>query len=174
MTCRAAAGLLAIAFIASAHIRPPTAAAAGLMMPTALARLADSTAPQANAETEKKPRTAEERMRARFPQPVRVGDLIGLPLLDASHSTLGYVSQVVRRKDGRIDLIVAYGGLLERLVGDTRPIAVPIEVVGIRGRELASLDMPRAEYATAATWQGNDAAVLPLQESVLVALCRGY
>lgn len=174
MTCRAAADILAIAFIASVHARPPMAAAAGLMLPMATVRLADSAAPQTVAETEKKTRTPEQRMRARYPQPVRVGDLIGLPLLDASHSTLGYVSQVVRNKDDRIELIVAYGGLLERLIGDARSVAVPIEVVGIRGRELASLDMPRAEYATAPTWQGNDAAALPLQDSVLVALCRGY
>jgi hypothetical protein len=38
---------------------------------------------------------------------------------------------------------------------------VSIEVVGIRGRELASLDMPRSEYASAPTWQENDAAALP-------------
>src|SRR5579863_1827309 len=96
MTCRTAAGLLAMAFIASMHARPPTATAAGLTMPMAPVLLADSAAPQAGAETEQKTRTPEERMRARYLQPVRVGDLIGLPLLDASHSTLGYVSQVVR------------------------------------------------------------------------------
>jgi hypothetical protein len=174
MTCRAAAGVLAVAFIASVHARPPTATAAGLMMPTAPAQLADSGAPQADAETEKKTRTPEQRMRARYPQPVRVGDLIGLPLLDASHSTLGYVSQVVRSNDGRIALIVAYGGFLERLGGEARLVAVPIEVVGIRGRELASLDMPRAEYPTAPTWRSTDAAALPPDATVQVALCRGY
>jgi hypothetical protein len=34
-----------------------------------------------------------------------------------------------------------------------RPVAVPIEVLGIQGRELASLDMPCTEYTTASTWQ---------------------
>jgi hypothetical protein len=174
MTCRAAAGLLAIAFIASVHAGPLTATAAGLTMPVASVWIADSDAPPANAETEKKTRTPNERMRARYPQPVRVGDLIGLPLLDASHSTLGYVSQVVRSDDGGIELIVAYGGFLERLGGNTRPVAVPIEVVGIRGRELASLDMPRTEYATVPTWRRTDAAVLPPDATVQVALCRGY
>ena len=37
--------------------------------------------------------------------------------------------------------------------GCGRPVAVPIEVVGIEGRQLASLDMPRSEYAAAPTWR---------------------
>jgi len=159
--------------IAAVHA-PTPAAAAGLTMRTALARVAAAIAPPAAAENEKASRTPEQRMRARYPQPVRVGDLIGLPLLDASHSTLGHVSAVVRTKDDKIALIVAYGGVFGFPHWATRPVAVPIEVIGIRGRELASLDMPRAEYATAPTWQGSDAAVLPADSTVLVALCRGY
>ena len=96
--------------------------------------------PPTGMEEEKKPMTPEQRMQARFPQNVRVGDLIGLPVLDDSSSTLGHVREVVRTESGKIELIVAYGGFLG---WDTRPIAVPIEVIGIQGRELASLDMPR-------------------------------
>ena len=55
---------------------------------------------------------AAERMRRRFPQAVRVGDLIGLPLLDDGDRTLGYVRQVVRTPQDKIELIVAYGGCL--------------------------------------------------------------
>ena len=33
-------------------------------------------------------------MARRFPQPVKVGDLIGLPVYDDNQSTLGYVRQV--------------------------------------------------------------------------------
>ena len=40
-------------------------------------------------------------MRRRFPQPVRVGDLIGLPVLDDSHVTIGLVRQAVRTPEGR-------------------------------------------------------------------------
>jgi hypothetical protein len=115
--------------------------------------------------------TAEARMQARFPQPVRIGDLIGLPLLDDGHRTLGYVREVVRTKNDKIELIVGYGGLFGWGV---RPVAVPIEVVGIRGRELASLDMPRSEYAGAPTWQASDTTVLPRDATIRVALCRGY
>jgi hypothetical protein len=141
--------------------------AAGLM----LAVLTTASAGAAFAADDTKAMTPEQRMQARYPQPVRVGDLIGLPLLDDSHSTLGHIRDVVRTKDDKIELIVAYGGFLG---WGTRPIAVPIEVVGIRGRELASLDMPRDEYRTAPTWRRADAAIVPLDTSILVALCRGY
>jgi hypothetical protein len=128
----------------------------------------------ASADDEKQPLTPEQRMQARFPQKVRVDALIGLPLLDDSHSTLGLVREVVRTKTDKIELIVAYGGLLRVFGWGVRPVAVPIEVVGIRGRELASLDMPRSEYASAPTWQEKDGAVLPPEATIRVALCRGY
>jgi hypothetical protein len=78
---------------------------------------------------------------------------------------------VVRTKNDKIELIIGYGGLFGWGV---RPVAVPIEVVGIRGRELASLDMPRSEYAAAPTWQAHDTAGLPREATIRVALCRGY
>ena len=89
--------------------------------------------PPTGMEEEKKPMTPEQRMQARFPQNVRVGDLIGLPVLDESSSTLGHVREVVRTESDKIELIVAYGGFLG---WGTRPVAVPIEVIGIQGREL--------------------------------------
>lgn len=98
---------------------------------------------------EQSPMTPGQRMQARYPQPVRVGDLIGIPLLDDSASTLGHVREVVRTKENKIELIVAYDGFLR---WRTRLVAVPIEVVGIAGRHLTSLDMPRSEYAAAPTW----------------------
>ena len=110
--------------------------------------------PPTGMEPEKKPMTPAERMQARFPQPVRVGDLIGRPLLDDSSCTLGRVREVVRTADDKIELIVAYGGLLG---WGARLVAVPIEVVGIQGGELPSLDMPRSEYAAAPTWRNAGA-----------------
>ena len=110
-----------------------------------------------------------ERMRRRFPQPVRVGDLIGLPVLDDGDRTLGYVRQVVRTPQNKIRLIVAYGGFFG---WGARPVAVPIEVVGIEGRQLASLDMPRSEYAAAPTWRETNDTVIPDDDSISVALAR--
>src|SRR5690242_15272040 len=78
--------------------------------------------------------TQQDRMRRRFPQPVRVGDLIGLRVVDDNDATIGVVRQAARTPEGRILLIVAHTGVL-RWGG--RLVAVPIEAVGIFGRQLA-------------------------------------
>lgn len=113
--------------------------------------------------------TPEEKMRRRFPQPVRVGDLIGLPVLDDDDVTLGRVRQVVRRADGKILLIVSYGGWFG---WGSRLVAVPIEVVAILARQIAALDMPPSEFAAAPTWQGTGAQVLASDETIRIALGR--
>lgn len=131
--------------------------------------LAQAMVPPTGMDDANKPMPMVERMNRRFPQPVRVGDLIGLPVLDDRSSTLGFVRQVVRTADARIQLIVSYS----RWFGwFGRPVAVPIEVVGIEGRQLASLDMPRSEYAAAPTWQAQDATVLPDDATIRIALAR--
>ncbi len=131
--------------------------------------LAQAMVPPTGMEAEKKPMTPAERMQARFPQPVRVGDLIGLPIVDDNACTLGHVREVVRTPDGKIELLVSYGGFLG---WGARPVAVPIEVVGIQGRELASLDMPPSEYAAAPTWRNAGARALPHEATIKIALAR--
>lgn len=131
--------------------------------------VAQAMVPPTGMDDANKPMPMVERMNRRFPQPVRVGDLIGLPVLDDRSSTLGFVRQVVRTADGKIKLIVSYS----RWFGwFGRPVAVPIEVVGIEGRQVASLDMPRSEYAAAPTWQGRDATALPDDATIRIALGR--
>jgi hypothetical protein len=44
-------------------------------------------------------------------------------------------------------------------------------VVGVFGRQIALLDMPPGEFASAPTWQGSD-AMLGNDESIRVALAR--
>ena len=129
--------------------------------------MAQATAPPAGMGDAGKAITAEARMQRRFPQPVRVGDLIGLPVLDDDHRTLGYVREVERTPQGKIELIVDYSDWFGWLGWGARPVAVPVEVVGIQGREVASLDMPRSEYAVAPTWQGADATRLSNGDSVI-------
>jgi hypothetical protein len=133
-------------------------------------RLAQAMVPPTGMMDAQRPMPMNERMLKRFPQPVRVGDLIGLPLLDQNASTLGYVRQVVRTPQGEIELIVSYS----RWWGwFGRAVAVPIEVVGIEGRQLVSLDMLPRAYAAAPTWQGNDAKSLQADATIRVALARG-
>jgi hypothetical protein len=117
----------------------------------------------------KHPMPMNERMLKRFPQPVQVRDLIGLPVLDNYASTLGYVREVVGTANGNIELIVSYS----RWWGwFGHPVAVPIEVVGIAGRQIYSLDMSPEEYAKAVSWRRTDEAILPNDASIRIALAR--
>jgi hypothetical protein len=134
-----------------------------------LGMLAQATVPPTGMMDAEHPMPMNERMLKRFPQPVRVGDLIGLPVLKENASTLGHVRQVVRTPKGNIELIVSYS----RLWGwFGRPVAVPIEVVGIEGLQLVSLDMDEQEYARAPTWQENDTRALPNDAMIRIALAR--
>src|SRR5215475_6500742 len=113
--------------------------------------------------------TPEERMRRRFPQPVRVGDLINLRVLDDQDVTIGLVRKVVRTPQGKIRLLVSQGGWFgwgERLV------AAPIEVMAIFGRQLASLDMEPKEYASASTWVEGDGTPISNDEIIRIALTK--
>jgi hypothetical protein len=66
-------------------------------------------APQdAAPKPDEKQLTPEQKMNSRYPQPVRVGFLIGLPMLDDRGTTLGYIQQVVRTPEGKILLVVNY------------------------------------------------------------------
>jgi hypothetical protein len=111
----------------------------------------------------------QERMQQRYPQPVKVADLIGLPVLDDNQSTLGYVREVVRTPAGKIQLIVSYSPWFGWW---GRPVAVPIEAVGIFGRNLAATDMPRAEFAKAPTWSQGDAQSIAPSQTIKIALTR--
>ena len=158
---RGTSALLALALLAAA----PFAAAQDRAVPsTRLAQAPHDLTPQTPMPT-----AAEARMQMRFPQPVRVGDLIGLPVLDDGDSTLGRVRDVVRDPQGKIKLIVSYSrwwGL------GGRPVAVPLEVVGILGRQIAAIDMPRAEFAAAPTWTAGPDRPIPPQETIRIAITR--
>jgi hypothetical protein len=90
-------------------------------------------------------------------------------VLDLNSSTLGYVRQVVRTPVGEIEFIVGYSWWWGWF---GRPVAVPLEALGIAGRQLVSLDMSPSEYAAAPTWHDTGAARLPADATVLVALAR--
>ena len=98
-----------------------------------------------------------------------VGDLIGLPMLDDNDVTLGRVERVVRTPEGKIRLIVGYSQWFGWF---GRPVAVPIEVVAILGRQIASLDMPPAEYAAAPTWAAGRDMAVPDDDIIRIAITR--
>ena len=74
----------------------------------------------------------------RFPQPVRVGDLLGMDVLQPveSQPVLGHVAAVIHRPDGGLDLIIHYGGLFGL---GSHPIAVPAEAIALIGSSVAAV-----------------------------------
>lgn len=116
----------------------------------------------------------EERMKHRFPQPIRVGALIGARLSDNDSRTIGTIRQVVRTAQGKVEVVVDCCGWFGF---GARQVVVPIAVLGVFGREVASLDWPRDAYASApawqmAEWQHAGGAVLADDDSVRIALAR--
>jgi hypothetical protein len=147
----------------SAHATTPTPAGGRFVV------LVQAMIPRTGMMDAQNPMPMNERYLKRFPQPARVGYLIGLPVLDLNSKTLGYVQQVVRTPAREIRFIVGYS----RWWGwFGRPIAVPLEVLGIEGRQLVSLDMSPSEYDAAPTWRNTEATPLPVDATVLVALSR--
>lgn len=71
----------------------------------------------------------------RFPQPVRLGDLLGREVLRPveSQDVLGRVRRLVRDRDGQIMVVVDFGGFLGF---GARPIAVPVDAMVLLGQDM--------------------------------------
>jgi hypothetical protein len=71
----------------------------------------------------------------RFPQPVRVGDLLGRDVLRPveSQDVLGRVHGLVQDGNGQIMVVVDFGGLLGF---GSRPIAVPVDGMVLLGQDM--------------------------------------
>jgi len=75
----------------------------------------------------------------------------------------------VQTSTGEIEFIVGYSQWRGWF---GRPVAVPLEALGIEGGHLVSLDMSPSEYAGALTWHDTGATPLPTDATVRVALSR--
>jgi hypothetical protein len=97
--------------------------------------------------------------------PVRVADLIDLPVVDENKLTMGRVRAVVRTGEGKIQLLLPLGGLFgfgERLV------PIPIESVALSGPQVTVVDMPPDRFQKSATWYGSNSEALAAAETVSV------
>ena len=108
----------------------------------------------------------------RFPQPVRVGDLIRRQVLRPveQQDVLGRVAAVVRRPDGAVLIVVNLGGVLG--VG-TRPVAVPVEAAALLGEHVTVLDLSPEQLRALPTFDGAGAALEP-DEVIRVGLARPF
>ena len=68
----------------------------------------------------------------RFPQPVRVGDLIRRDVIEPveSQNHLGKLEQIVRQPDGSLAAIIALSGFLGF---GARPVSVPVDALVLLG-----------------------------------------
>jgi hypothetical protein len=117
--------------------------------------------------------TLAERQARRFPQPVRVGDLVGRDVLKPieAQPVLGHVAAVVRRGDGGLDVIVRFGGVLGF---GARPIAVPMEAMALMGPFMAVMDFTPEQLRTFPT---ADATALPpvaADETIRVGIVKPF
>src|SRR5271168_191640 len=71
----------------------------------------------------------------RFPQPVRVGDLLGREVLRPveSQDVLGRVRRIVRDRNGQIMVVIDFGGFLGF---GSRPIGVPVDAMVLLGQDM--------------------------------------
>jgi hypothetical protein len=115
--------------------------------------------------------TLAEAAARRFPQPVRVGDLIGRRVLQPleSQPTLGWVLDVVQQQDGTINVIVNYGGVLGFFA---RPIAVPVDAMALLGQYMEILDFTPEQLSQFKTFDASGVSRLPPDGTIRVGLAR--
>lgn len=117
--------------------------------------------------------TLAERAAKRFPQPVRVGDLIGRDVLKPTEAqaVLGHVAAVTRRQDGGLDVVVRIGGFLGF---GARPVAVPVEAVALLGEYVAVLDFTPEQLGAFPTDDGSRSTPLAPDDVIRVGLTRPF
>jgi hypothetical protein len=117
--------------------------------------------------------TPEQKFNRRYPQPVKAGFLIGLPMLDGQDSTLGYIREVVRTSEGKIVLVVPYRAWLGWAPTDwgRKTVAVPIETVAIQARQVTAVDFSREDFAAAPSYVAQGTSI-PADETIRIAVSR--
>jgi hypothetical protein len=107
----------------------------------------------------------------RFPQPVRVGDLLKREVLQPveSQPILGRVRDVVKQADGTLDVVVDYGGLFGF---DTRPIAVPVDAMVLLGQYMEIVDFTPTQLDGFKTFDASGIMPLPADAIIRVGLAR--
>jgi hypothetical protein len=111
----------------------------------------------------------EAKMARRYPQPVLVGALMRYPFTEFDRRSMGDILHVARTPAGKIELIVL---LNHRFGWSRRMVAIPIEVVGIRGVEVVALDINSEMVRALPTWTEGADNVLATEDSIRIALTK--
>jgi hypothetical protein len=107
----------------------------------------------------------------RFPQPVRVGDLLHRDVLRPveSQEVLGHVRTVVRANDGTIKIIINFGGFLGF---GTRPIAVPVDAMVLLGQDMEVVAFTPKQLAGFPTFTASGTTPVPEDTIIRVGLAK--
>ncbi len=109
----------------------------------------------------------------RFPQPVRVGDLIGRRILASRESrpVLGSVVAVIREREpaDTLEIVIQRGAVLGF---GGRLIAVPVATLGLLGNELELLDLTPEQLDDLPTFTADTAIVIAADQEIRVGLAH--
>ena len=114
----------------------------------------------------------------RFPQPVRVGDLIHRQVLRPieQQTVLGRVDGVARRADGAVLIVVDArdAGWRGALGLGARPVAVPSDALALLGEHLALMDLTPDQLRALPTFDPTGTAQVPPDDTIRMGLVRPF
>jgi hypothetical protein len=107
----------------------------------------------------------------RFPQPVRVGDLLGRQVLRPveSQDVLGRVRRLVRDGNGQIMVVVDFGGFLGF---GARPIAVPVDAMVLLGQDMEIVAFTPEQIRQIPTFSSTGTTDVPDDTIIKVGLAK--
>jgi hypothetical protein len=107
----------------------------------------------------------------RFPQSVRVGDLIGREVLYPveSQDVLGRVRRVVRDENGQVMVVIDFGGFLGF---GSRRIAVPVDAMVLLGDDTEIVAFTSMQLQQFPTFSAAGATDVPDETIIKVGLAK--
>jgi hypothetical protein len=107
----------------------------------------------------------------RFPQPVRVGDLLHRDVLQPveSQNILGTVREVVRTSSGAIEIVINFGGFLGF---GGRPIAVPVDAMVLLGQDMEVVAFTPQQLRSLPTFSASGTSPVPDDLVIKVGLAK--
>ncbi len=107
----------------------------------------------------------------RFPQPVRVGDLLGRDVLRPveSQDVLGHVRELVRDSKGQILVVVDFGGFFGF---GSRPVAVPVDAMVLLGQDMEVVAFTPDQLRHFPTFSSSGTTPVPDDAVIKVGLAK--
>lgn len=119
------------------------------------------------------PPSGADREARRFPQPVRVGDLVDRRVLEPKESqpVLGRVTGLVRGPDGAASVVVS----LDRWFGlRGRSVAVPVTAVALLGEHVALVDLTPDQLRALPDIDTASLRGIPAEDTIRIGLARPF